>query len=574
MLLAEAEAEISPAQDTAQARQFARQAASSGQIVFGEMHFAPLPVDRSGTVPGIEIGYFTPIKDTQGRPLGLVLDSRIDPQQVLFPLLQSWPGLSLSAETMLTQQRAEHIIYLNMLRHAPDSALRLTRPARESLIAAALFKNGPGYIEALDYRGIPSLAYGLKIAGTPWLLVAKIDRAEVFQAGNRLALISGLMILLLVLACAVWLYRRRQKQLRLQILLAEAEDLYQHAPCGYHSLNAQGIYIRINETGLQMLGYSREELIGKLGPAQLLTPASLQTFLRVFPQELSADTVKSIEVDIVRKDGHILPALVQSIALYDAQGNFLMTRSMLIDLTERKQIEQKLTASREQLRLLIRHDENIREAERKRIAAELHDELGQLLTALKMKISLLQMQFDQQPGLMELTEEMRALSEKTVAVVRHAASDLRPAALELGLIGALEWLVDETSRQTGLPCRMETEESRSCCKSCLDDATTTAIFRIAQESLTNAVRHAQASQVLLQLHCRHGILCLTITDDGLGFTPERARLQTAHFGLLAMQERAAALGGQLHIASQPGAGCHIQFELPLQPDHHERPECP
>lgn len=563
--------------DTAQARQLARQAASLDQVVFEEMHFQPEQpaVTRSDKQPEpipqsrIEMGYFTPLKTATGQPLGLVLHSRIDPRQVLFPLLQHWPGLSPSAETILAHRQLDHIVYLNELRHAPDSALKLSRPAHESLIAAALFQRGQGYIAALDYRNQPSFAYGLPVAGTPWLLVAKIDQAEVFQASNRLAFISGFLLLLLLFSSAAWLYRRRQKQLRLQLLLAEMDDLYQHAPCGYHSLDAQGIFQRINETELQMLGYQRDEVIGKLNFRTLLTPENQSIFDTNFPQLLAGKTFTDVALELIRKDGSHFPALVSASALFDASGHFFISRSLVYDMSSQRAAENALISSREQLRQLIRHDENIREAERKRMAAELHDELGQLLTALKMKISLLQMQFDHQPGLMELTEEMRTISEKTVAVVRHAASDLRPAALELGLIGALEWLAEETTRQTHLPCRMETQESHPCFESCLDEATTTTIFRIAQESLTNAVRHAQATQVLLQLHCQHGILRLIISDNGQGFTPANVRLPSAHFGLLAMQERAAALGGRLHIDSQPGAGCRIQFELPLQSSHHE-----
>jgi signal transduction histidine kinase len=230
-------------------------------------------------------------------------------------------------------------------------------------------------------------------------------------------------------------------------------------------------------------------------------------------------------------------------------------------LSERQQMQDELIATRDRLRELAGHDEAIREAERKHVARELHDELGQLLTALKMHLSLLQMQFDHVPGLMEKTEEMRLIVEKTITTVRSTVSHLRPPALDLGLDGALEWQADEFTRHSGIPCTYE----NLCCAPCVDTETVAVIFRLVQESLTNVSRHAWARRVVIRLSCGSGTLRLSISDDGRGFDIDETTHKRKNFGLVGMQERINLLHGQLKITSAPGQGTRIDIELPYSP---------
>jgi signal transduction histidine kinase len=228
------------------------------------------------------------------------------------------------------------------------------------------------------------------------------------------------------------------------------------------------------------------------------------------------------------------------------------------DITERKRTEEELLASREQLRELSAYLEAIREEERRRIALEIHDELGQLLTALKMDVALLKMRVVADAEATRKIDDIRELVEKTIWMVRNVASHLRPAALNFGIVSALEWLAEDFSRRNGMPCQLVVRGGEPS----LADAHATAVFRIVQESLTNVSRHAGASRVAVTLVSTDLALDLRVSDDGQGFDLDSAQGGYS-YGLLGMSERARLIGGTLQIDSAPGAGTMVSINLPL-----------
>lgn len=230
----------------------------------------------------------------------------------------------------------------------------------------------------------------------------------------------------------------------------------------------------------------------------------------------------------------------------------------LQDITERKQTELALVESRQLLRELSRHQKTLLEEERKHIAREIHDELGQRLTALKMDISLLRLSFGKDPLLLEKLEEMRTLAEGTISVVRHIASNLRPSALDLGLVPAIEWLAQDLESHSDICCRLDFDNEEIS----MNDTQATAVFRVVQESLTNVARHAKASEVVISLRNGNGQLQLQIRDDGCGFDPV-AVTQSRGFGLFGMRERTLGLGGKLRIDSVPAQGTTVSIEFPF-----------
>jgi len=233
----------------------------------------------------------------------------------------------------------------------------------------------------------------------------------------------------------------------------------------------------------------------------------------------------------------------------------------LNDITERKRIEQELFESREQLREVSAYMEAIREQERKRIAMEIHDELGQLLTALKMDVSLLKMRLRCDPDAVKKTDDMRELVEKTIWMVRNVSNHLRPAALNFGIVSALEWLVEDFGRRNGIPCQLRINGREPV----LSDAHATAVFRIAQASLTNVARHAGASRVDVTLTGSATALDLHVSDDGCGFNHEAIH-KGYSYGMLGMSERARLIGGSLLIDSTPGMGTTVSVHIPLEDD--------
>lgn len=258
------------------------------------------------------------------------------------------------------------------------------------------------------------------------------------------------------------------------------------------------------------------------------------------------------------KTGLITDYAVQVVAEQGPEGNVLGALMLGHNVTALKGAERRLEESHVQLRGLAARVETVREEERKRIARDMHDELGQYLTALRMGVSVLRMQSGgNAPAILEQARSLSALVDKTIQVTREMAASLRPAPLDLGVVSALEWLVEEFSRNTGVPCKLDTAEDEIG----LDDTHSTAIFRMVQESLTNVARHADASQVEIRFH-RHGDdYLLNVSDNGKGF--DLSAPSAKSFGLVGLRERALMLGGEVAISSAPDHGTTVRVRIPV-----------
>ncbi|NUX58840.1 response regulator [Paraburkholderia sp. JPY418] len=268
--------------------------------------------------------------------------------------------------------------------------------------------------------------------------------------------------------------------------------------------------------------------------------------------------LRNTEVKLRRLDGTRFWAMVTArVATYDDSPAIYVG---LNDITGRKHMEQELVESREEQRELSAYMEAIREEERRRIAMEIHDELGQLLTALKMDVSLLKMRIAYDAEASKKADDMRQLVEGTISMVRNVASHLRPAALNFGIASALEWLVDEFNLRNAIVCELRIEGGEPS----LSDSHATALFRIAQASLTNVARHADATHVEVTLVSTAAKLLLQVRDDGRGFDQQVVRGDYSYsYGLLGMNERARLIGGSLSIESAPGAGTMVSIHIPL-----------
>ncbi|MFC2008949.1 ATP-binding protein [Chloroflexota bacterium] len=246
--------------------------------------------------------------------------------------------------------------------------------------------------------------------------------------------------------------------------------------------------------------------------------------------------------------------------LRDPSGQLALI-AVFRDITERLLFERELRKSQEQMRELAAHVELVREEERTGIARELHDELGQLLTALKMDITWLSTHMASQDGsaLTAKLEGLGALADTTMHAVQRMSSQLRPGLLDdLGLVAALEWLTRDFRERSGMSCVLDVDEDLE-----LGSRRSTALFRICQESLTNAARHSGATLVTVTLLSEAGRAVLSIRDNGKGVTPE-ASAHPHSFGLIGMRERARAIGGELEIVGKPGTGTNVEVTLPLR----------
>jgi signal transduction histidine kinase len=213
------------------------------------------------------------------------------------------------------------------------------------------------------------------------------------------------------------------------------------------------------------------------------------------------------------------------------------------------------------MRWLASRNERVREDERKHLKRELHDELGQYLLALRLGVSVVELQFGANNALLrEKTQRLTEIVDSAIKVVRNVVTSLRPAALDLGIVSALEWLVDEYDRFGGTDMRCELHVCEEDIE--LDDVRATAIFRIVQESLTNIVRHARASKVDITLGRSDAKYLLEVRDNGQGFEPDIRKEKS--FGLVGIRERTLALGGEVDISSVPGQGTSIRVSIPVQ----------
>jgi PAS domain S-box-containing protein len=285
----------------------------------------------------------------------------------------------------------------------------------------------------------------------------------------------------------------------------------------------------------------------------------LQTLLKAGSQQGKHD----LEFRMSASDGRMvwLRGTVNSVI----ERNRPRLRGILVDITERRKVEDRLKESFEQLRNLAVRLQSIREQESTRIALEIHDELGQALTGLKMDLAWMTKRLGtEQEPLQKKIQSMGKLIDSTIQTIRRISTELRPGVLDdLGLVAAIEWQTEEFEHRTGIHSTVSLpSESPE-----LERERATAVFRILQETLTNVARHANAKNVNIALKMDNNHLILDVRDDGIGIPLQRIS-DPQSLGLVGMRERAIFLGGKLTISGQPMRGTTVVLQVPLrQPSH-------
>jgi signal transduction histidine kinase len=220
---------------------------------------------------------------------------------------------------------------------------------------------------------------------------------------------------------------------------------------------------------------------------------------------------------------------------------------------------ERLRASLQELQSLSQRVLIVREEERARMAREVHDEIGQALTALRMDVAWLQRRLGSQAALSEKLAAMSSLVDTTIDAVQRIATELRPAVLdELGLEAAAEWYVREFQKRTGLACRFDSALEEAS----VDRERSTAVFRILQEALTNVARHSEARHAEVRLVGEGDRLVLEVRDDGRGISPDRVH-DSRSLGIAGMRERARAVGGEIEFQPRLASGTVVRLDLPL-----------
>ncbi|MGC3023793.1 MASE4 domain-containing protein [Burkholderia sp. DN3021] len=318
-----------------------------------------------------------------------------------------------------------------------------------------------------------------------------------------------------------------------------------------------------------MLNHGRFDLGFYAGRAYGLVASGVVLFAMLFENgRLHAQTVRALagaryqHLLVAQKSAQLNEAneqLEQRVAARTAQLS-VSNRDLRREVEERVRAERALQASREELREIAAISATAREAEQRRIARELHDELAQTLAALKNDLEWLIDRVPQDDAtLARKIAAMHTMARGAVAATRRIASDLRPLMLDdLGFAAAMQWLVEDFRHRHGIACALHVDPPELQ----LDEPYATAVFRIAQEALANVARHAAASHADVELVHGDDAIALTIRDDGAGFDPGAPR-KSSSFGLVGLRERAYLVGGTLQITTTLGEGTTVEVEIPL-----------
>ena len=330
----------------------------------------------------------------------------------------------------------------------------------------------------------------------------------------------------------------------------EITGILKYTPSVIYIKDSAQRYLLVNSRFEKLFGVSNETIRGK---------TDYDVFPKTVADQLRQNDLKTLNenkpiqlAEEIPHNNETSTYLSVKFPVYDAGGNVSGVCSISTDVTALKKAQ-------DQLRRLSASIMESQEKERFAIARELHDELGQVLTALRMDSVWMMERFkERDPAASERALTMRDLIDDTIEEVRTMAIRLRPGVLDtLGLVDALEWYTSDFERRSGITCVFDHEGIPG-----IDDTLATATYRIAQEALTNIIRHADASDVIVKLTTNNGALAMTISDNGVGFDTIKL-LESEGLGVAGMQERASLVNGTLDVRSRPGRGTHVYFTAPI-----------
>jgi PAS domain S-box-containing protein len=421
--------------------------------------------------------------------------------------------------------------------------------------------SGAGHVR--NWIGVPLIASG-KVIGLysldkaePFFFQAEHVRLAETLAARATSAIRNAQLFEQSQHHVAELEERIAERNRAEAALRESEEryreLFENAKDAIYVHDLEGNYMRVNRAAETLSGYRREEIVGH-NFVEFVAPEHIQRVRRSFGAKPGKQGETTYEIDVIAKDGRRVPVEVSSRAIYE-NGLLVGVQGTARDITERK-------LAQDALQMFSRQLIEAQEDERRRIARELHDQIGQILTAVKMNLYSVQ-QVCNVPETRPFVKDNIEAVDEALRLVRDLSVDLRPPVLDdLGLASALRWYVDRYTNRTGLNVELMIELPDD--NERFSREVETACFRIAQEALTNVVRHSRAKTVLLQLVKNENVLLLSVKDDGVGFDLESLRKRApraATLGLISMQERAHGAGGTIEIESVLSKGTEVRFRL-------------
>jgi PAS domain S-box-containing protein len=504
-----------------------------------------------------------------GAKAALILD--IQPSTFLFPYLSSHPGASQTGETLLTRREGDELVFLSELRRLPAPPVPYRRSVKRIKVSDPQLEQGV-LLRSDDYRGVPVLAHVRRVPDSPWVLIAKVDEAEVYAPVKRLAWEMGAILALIAVAngagvALIW----KRHQLR---MVNESEDRFRSiandTPAFLWMVSARGDSVFVNKRLSDFVGASDAQT-----PVQWEGYLHMQDATRAeakFLECFAARAGYTDEVRIRRADGRYRWVLGQGVPRFSPSGEFLGYAGALMDITARKEVEAQLeianavlaeglaekTRKEAEIRDLSARLIDAQEDERKRLSRELHDDLSQQIAALSIgmgnmkrgipaELTASRAHSDRiQQKLIDLSESVRRLShELHPSVLQH--SGLAPALIGFG---------HEFQKLSGIRIGMSTSGDFGGVR----PAVALCVFRVAQEALRNVSKHARVAEAEIELVHDGQEIRLTVSDNGAGFDGERPR--QAGLGLVSIRERVRLVNGTVELDSAPGQGTRLTIRIP------------
>jgi PAS domain S-box-containing protein len=386
--------------------------------------------------------------------------------------------------------------------------------------------------------------------------VESVFSPEAHEAWMRLIIVG--MFISFGIYAQLLMNARKQAQTALSIANAELTQIFETSADGMRVIDRTFNMLRANETFCELTDIRKEDALGKKC-YEVFRGHLCHTDACPLTRILGGEDRVECDSEKIPESGPEIQCIVTATPFKGPNGEVIGIVEDFKDISERKRTEKELIQSRRRLRELASHLESAREMERTRIAREIHDELGQSLTALKMELHwcLKRLPKDDEK-LLDKAKTLLKLVDANVHLVQRISSELRPGLLDnLGLSAAMEWQTGQFQDRTGISCDIICEPNEIV----LDHTRSTALFRIFQETLTNIIRHADATRVEIALRAKDGDVELTVTDNGKGIT-EQEISDPKSFGLMGINERVYSLGGSVVISGSKDEGTTVRVNVP------------
>ncbi|MBP9560336.1 MAG: PAS domain S-box protein [Syntrophorhabdaceae bacterium] len=368
---------------------------------------------------------------------------------------------------------------------------------------------------------------------------------------------------------------RKQAEQALQKSEERYRNIFENISEGIFQTTPEGRYLLVNPALARMYGFTTpEEMITTVKDIQhhYVNPDDRDRFKKLIEDQ---GYIKGFEASQYRKDGSTIWITINAHVVRDEKGNIVYYEGTTKDVTMRKKAQRELLEQQEQLRALSTRLVELEETERKRISQELHDSVGQNLTALSINLNIIasQLQDNAQDTILSRLKDSLKILEQTTEKIRDVMSDLRPSVLDdYGLLAGLRWYGRLFSSRTGIDVWIHGDDPTERPSLSIENA----LFRISQEALTNIAKHSGATEVNIHLHKKNRILQLSIEDNGIGFDMDDVTYynkgiredrniseKRIKWGLTTMRERTISIRGSIHIESQKGKGTKVIVSVPL-----------